>query len=460
MWAPSSTQSRNLVNLTDKNIATDWNVEDGKVKNVKWSATVGSRGYVTPVIADGRVFVSTNNKPARDKKIKGLKAILLCFAEKDGKFLWQTAYDVPRPPVDDQAKEDGLCSAPAVENGRLYLVTPTCVVVCADVKDGKTLWSYDMMKELKVYPCIINACTPLLVGDTLYVVTANGVDNNGDVPVWKAPSIIALHKKDGKLKWENNLPGKNIIHGQWSNPAWAEVNGKGQVIFPGGDGYLYGLEPETGNMIWKFLCCPVPKGKDKEKRNYLVSTPVVYGNRVYIGVGAAPETGYGERVGHFWCIDITKKGDVSTAKDNYDPKSPANKNSALVWHHGGEINPRPKSGRSLVFNQTISTAAIHDGLVYIPEETGYLNCLDAKTGTKYWEYDLKAVVWGSPYWVDGKVYLGDDNGDVHIFAHGKQMKLIRTISIDEAIQCGPVAANGVLYIRTRGSKLFAIGGAK
>ena len=117
-------------------------------------------------------------------------------------------------------------------------------------------------------------------------------------------------------------------------------------------------------------------------------------------------------------------------------------------------SPSPK-GRSAIFGRTMSTAAIHDGLVYISEEAGYLHCLDAKTGQKYWDHDFLASVWGSPYWVDGKVYIGTEDGDIHIFAHGKQKNIIRKVEIDEPVRSTPVVANGVLYILTE-SNLYAI----
>jgi outer membrane protein assembly factor BamB len=450
--------SRNMANTTVKNPPTEWAVE-GKPKNVRWSANSGGRGYGSPVVAGGRVFVSTNNRPPHDPKIKGPKAIILCFNEKDGKFLYQIVHDMAPPPVDPQAKEDGMCSTPAVEGDRLYYVTPGAVVVCADVKDGKAVWTYDLMKELKVFVCIINSCSPLVVGDTVYVMTGNGVDGQGDVPTPKAPSFVALTKKDGKLKWQSNLPGAKIMHGQWGNPAWAEASGRKQVLFPGGDGYLYSLDPETGKLIWKFQCSPPFKGNggNPNERNYLVSTPVVYGDKAYIGIGAPPESGYGNRVGHYWCIDITKTGDVSPAADDFDPKSPKNKNSALVWHYGGEINPRPKQGRPVHFGPTICTAAVQDGLVYITEERGYLHCLDAATGQKQWEHDFKGLLWGSAYWAGGKVFVGTDDGEVHIFAAGRQARRLGSVDMGEPVQSTPVVANGTLFITTK-SKVFAIGG--
>ncbi len=448
------TPGRNMVNLAEKNPPSKWSVE-GKVENVRWSQATGNRGYGSPVVAGGRVFVSTNNKMPRDPKIKGRKAVIMCFDAGSGKFLYQMVHEMAPPNVDQQAAEDGMCSTPTVDGERIYYVTPGCVVVCAEVKDGKQVWAYDLMKELKVYPCIINSCAPLVVGDAVYVVTANGVDGEGKVAEPKAPSFVALSKKDGKLKWQSNLPGDKIIHGQWGNPAWAEVGGRKQVLFPGGDGYLYSLDPESGKLIWKFQCSPAAQGG--RERNYLVSTPAVVGDKVYIGVGAAPETGFGNRVGHFWCIDITKTGDVSPAPGDFDPKSPKNRNSALVWHYGGEVNPRPKQGRAVHFGQTMSTAAVQDGLVYILEETGYMHCLDAATGKKEWEHDFKCGLWGSAYWVGGKVYVGSEDGEISIFAAGRAKRHLGSVDMGEAIQSTPTVAGGTLYVTTK-SKLFAIGG--
>jgi outer membrane protein assembly factor BamB len=144
-----------------------------------------------------------------------------------------------------------------------------------------------------------------------------------------------------------------------------------------------------------------------------------------------------------------------------------------VWAFGGPIDPPPPKGRQVYFGRTISTAAVHDGLVYIAEETGYIHCLDANTGFRCWDHDFKASVWGSPYYVDGKVYIGTEDGDIFIFAPSKERaywkdgkltlankagdKVLPATNMDEVIHSTPVVANGVLYITTR-SKLYAIGG--
>jgi len=226
------------------------------------------------------------------------------------------------------------------------------------------------------------------------------------------------------------------------------------AIFPGGDAYLYGLDLASGKMIWKFNCQP-ERAKDDTVPNYMVATPVVHDNKVYIGLGVFPEHHAGPPFSHVVCVDITKTGDVSPKTLNH--KDPKNNGSALVWSYGGKVDPVPKKGRRVIFGRTISTCAIHDGLVYIAEEHGYIHCLDAKTGQKHWDYDFKCGIWGSPYYVDGKVYIGTDEGEIVIFKHGNKREVIAKIDMGETVHSTPVVARGVLYVATK-SKLYAIAG--
>jgi outer membrane protein assembly factor BamB len=357
---------------------------------------------------------------------------------------------------------------------------------------------------LKVFPHNLAICSPLIAGDLVFVVTGNGVDEDHvKLPFPEAPSFLAVHKKTGKVVWKDNSPGKNVMHGQWSNPTYAVVAGQPQVIFPGGDGWLRAFEPETGKLIWKFDANPKASKYGlggKGTKNDFIATAVVYENKLHIGVGQDPE--HFDGVGHLWCIDLerairlgrrNKDHDVSPVNDNFDPKASVNKYSALAWHFGGPIDPEtakkndqnylrqelayacgsisfppgcflqalparflyPEPLRDYVFARTLSTCAIHDDVVYIAELAGYLYCLDAKTGLKYWEHDLKSASWGSPYWVDGRVHIGDEDGDIYVFAHGKEKKLLEKIDMEHSIKGTPVAANGVLYVATEGN-LYAI----
>ena len=188
--------------------------------------------------------------------------------------------------------------------------------------------------------------------------------------------------------WKSSLPGNDIIEGQWSNPVLGVVGGKEQVIFPGGDNFLYSFEPTTGKLIWKFNCQPIrpkpnPNANPKEIPNYFISTPVVVGDRLYVGLGFYPG-GHPNptKSSHFLCVDITKSGDVSPK--NLDVKDPANKDSSCpsLGLRRQRSFPRPEAGaaRSRFFETTISTASVAEGLVYIAEEASYVHCLDAKTG--------------------------------------------------------------------------------
>jgi outer membrane protein assembly factor BamB len=479
--------SRNLVNVHVKNLPAEWSIEEGSTKNIKWVAELGSKSYGGPIIVGGKVYVGTNNQRPRDPKFRDAKGkpidlgILMCFGVERGDFQWQIPFGkLSSGQVNDWPYE-GLCSSPVVEGDRLYFTNNRCEVRCADTS-GKFIWKLDMIKDLGVFPHNITDCSPLIAGDKLFVITANGVNEDHiNVPAPKAPSFLCLSKADGKVVWQKNDPSANLLkapgkgnekafikqlvnrgellqHGQWSNPAYAVVNGKPQVIFPGGDGWVYAFEPDTGKLIWKFDGNPkdaVYKLGGEGTRSDYIATPVIYDNKVYIGLGQDPEHEQG--VGHLWCIDMTKKGDVSpevvTDDTVFPPKTKANPNSAAVWHYGGPADP--KLGRNYNFGRTMSTCAIHDSLLYVADLEGYLHCLDAKTGRPYWVHETGAFTWSSPYWVDGKVYLGTEGKSVFVFAHGKEKKLLAENEMDARVRATPVAANGTLYVMTE-NKLYAI----
>jgi outer membrane protein assembly factor BamB len=290
-----------------------------------------------------------------------------------------------------------------------------------------------MNAELDVFPHHLAAGNPLIVGGVIYTVTGNGVDEGHiNIPSPTSPSFIALDKNTGKLLWESALPGEKILHGQWSNPSYGVIKGRAQVVFAGGNGWIYSLDPKTGNLLWSFDCNPkdaVWKIGGAGTRSYIIATPVIWDDKVYIAVGQDPE--HGEGIGHLWAIDATKEGDVT--------------GTGVVWTRGGDD-----------FHRTLSTVAIDgDGILYATDLSGYLYALDGKTGQHFWTYNTYAAIWGSPYVADGKVYLGDEDGDVVVLKAGKKMEVIQEVNMGSSVYTTPVAKDGILYISTR-SKLFAI----
>jgi outer membrane protein assembly factor BamB len=450
---------RNLVNTWETGIARDWDVE--AKTNILWSAVLGSKAYGGPILAGGKIFVGTNNQRPRDPKVKGDKGIMMCFDQKSGKFLWQIVHDKLAGGRVNDWPEEGICSSPVVDGEKIYYVSNRCEVVCAST-DGKVEWKLDMIKDFGVFPHNLATCSPLMLKDTLFVITSNGVDEgHRRIPAPDAPSFLAINKKDGKVIWKDNSPGRNIMHGQWSNPVYAEANGRAQIIFPGGDGYIRSFNPKNGELYWKFDCNP--KGSKyllgpRGTKNDFVCTPVVHDDKLYIGVGQDPE--HKKSVGHMWCIDITKEPktkdkDVSPYSDpkveipeKFDPKDPRNKGSALVWHYGGPKKGTEDDDRRYKFGRTMSTAAVHDGLCYVADFDGFFYCFDAKTGELHWKDNLEQDTWSSPYWVDGHVYIGNEQGDMRIYKHGKKKDLVKTVQMDCKIRATPVAVGGVLYVMT------------
>jgi outer membrane protein assembly factor BamB len=429
MWG--GTADRNMVSNM-KGLPTTWDVKTKK--NIKWVAELGSQTYGNPVVAEGMVFVGTNNEGNRDPKVKGDKGILIAFRESDGEFLWQLVTDKLQAGRVNDWPYQGICSSPAVENGILYYVTNRSEVVAVNVrakdKDGRPipeiLWKFDMMEELGNHPHNMSNSSPVLWGDLIFVSSSNGQDESHvNIPAPKAPAILALNKKTGKLVWEDASPGERILHGQWSTPSVGEIGGVVQVVSAQGDGWVRGYEAATGKKLWEFDSNPKDSVWPKT-RNELITTPVIIGNIVYIANGQDPE--HGEGVGHMYAIDATKRGDITE--------------SGRIWHYQD-------------IRRSISTASIKDGIIYMADFSGFLHAVDAATGKQIWKHDMLSAMWGSTMVADGKLYLGDEDGDVVVMALGREKKLIAEMNMDSSVYSTPIPANGVLYIATR-SKLYAI----
>ena len=462
---------RNFANPIAKGIPDSWDVFEGT--NVAYSIALGSRAYGGPVMKDGKILIGTNNEFPRDPSVTGDKGVLMCFDEKTGDFLWQIVHDKLAAGRVWDWPQQGICSTPCIEGDRFWYVGNRCEAICASLESGEILWSVDMIGELNVYPHNIATCSPMIVGDTLFLVTSNGVDAaHLRVPATDSPSFLALDKNTGKVLWSSNLPGqsdRNIMHGQWSNPTYAEVAGKPQVIFPGGDGWLYSFTPD-GELLWKFDCNPknaVYRLGGRGTANDFVGTPVVYKDMLYISVGQDPEHDTG--VGHLYCIDLSKvptreDKDVSpTIVMTTEPeiKEEANPDSAELWHYGGPAtadNPSP-TDETYYFGRSMSTCAILDDLLYITELGGHIHCLDALTGELYWTENMFSNTWSSPCVADGKVFVGNDDGILYIYKHGKEAELLAEIEHDDGtkIRTTPVAANGRFYYMTESpTKLWVI----
>ena len=441
MWG--GTPDRNMVSK-QKGLPATWDIKTGK--NVKWVAELGSQTYGNPTVAGGKVYVGTNNEAPRDPKQGGDRGVLMCFRESDGQFLWQNTHEKLAAGRANDWPYQGVCSSAAVEGDRVYYVSNRSEVLALDVegfRDGENdgpykdekltgpenadiVWRLDMMEELGNQPHNMSNSSPVIYGDLIFISTSNGQDESHvHVPSPRAPAIIALNKKTGKLVWEDNSPFDKILHGQWSTPMVAEIGGVLQAVHGQGDGWVRGYEAMTGKKLWEFDMNPKDSVWQKT-RNEVIATPVYYDGLVYIANGQDPE--HGEGPGHLYAIDATKRGDITE--------------SGRVWHFDK-------------IRRTISTAAIRDGVVYYPDFSGFVHAVDAKTGKLYWTHDMFAAIWGSVMIADGKLYVGDEDGDVTVLAEGKEKKILVENTLGSSVYSTAVAANGALYFANR-NQLWAL----
>ncbi len=481
MWG--GTIGRNMVNEMT-GVKLDFDLQKGE--RVNWVANLGSQTYGNAIVAGGKVFVGCNNGAGYRADIHPAdqdKGCILCFDEATGDFLWQlTREKLTRGRVSDWPLQ-GICSTPAIElseseesevAGRMWVVTNRCELMCLDIgglrngnagpyteevdsteKDADIIWNYDMIDELGVFPHNLATSSPVIYGDLVYILTSNGVDEaHLELPSPRSPSFLAFNKNTGELVWEANQPGGKVLHGQWSSPTIGVVNGKAQVYFPGGDGWVYAHDALSGEEIWRFDMNP--KNTEWElggrgSRNAVISTGVFQDNSLVIAVGQDPE--HGEGVGHLWRIDCTKTGDISPELGEIGSDGEPNPNSGVIWHYGGTND----EGET-VFRRTMSTVSIVDGMCFAVDLSGFVHCVDFDSGARYWEEDLLTGVWGSTMVADGKVFLGSEDGTLFVFAadkaEGRVLKKFNTINYS-SIYSTPTIANGRMYLTDR-TRLYSI----
>jgi outer membrane protein assembly factor BamB len=455
--------------------ATD-EIDETTTRNIRWIAKLGSQSYGNPTVANGRIYVGTNNDSPRDPRFSGDRCVIYCLDEKSGQLHWQL--NLPKMGTGKVSDWEflGMCSSPSVEGDRVYLVTNHCEVVCLDANgmadgndgpftdegalmadkgkppvepsstDADVIWRMNMIDECGVFPHNITSSAVLVAGDRVWVSTSNGVDyGHVETPAPFAPSLIMLDKRTGKLLGEEASGlSQRILHCNWSSPAYLNHGGTELCIFGGPDGWCYAFRPdpvkdEEGYDIldeaWRFDCnLPEYRMKDGKPVKYatragpseVLATPVVHEDRVYVAIGQDPE--HGEGLGNLVCIDATKTGDITR--------------TGKVWNYS-------KIKRSM------STLAVTDGLVFTADYSGFVYCLDAETGAEHWMYDTKGHIWGSPLVSDGKLFIGNEDGYLTILAAGPEEKLIAEIDMMSPIYSSPIVANGVLYVATH-THLFAI----
>ncbi len=464
--------SRNMVS-GEKGLPATFDPATGA--NLKWSARLGSETNATPVIAAGRVYLGTNNHLPRDPRHRGDRGVLLCLDERTGELIWQLVV----PKITTSRYWDwpymGINSPVTVVDGRVYGISNRGEVLCLDPaglangnqgpfldearhqtpaeeapipigeRDADILWLYDVVGQLGVRQHDAAHGSILSHGPYLYVNTSNGVsDTHRTIEAPDAPSLIVLERATGRLvATDGERIGPRIFHGTWSSPAVIELGGRPVIVFAGGDGVVYGFEPPASppplgevrrlRKLWQFDCDPTAPKEDihryvsnrTEGPSSIKSLPVVHGGRIHVTVGGEPFWGKNES----WLKVI-------------EPPVSGPGEPREVWTF--RLN-----------KQVMSSAVVHDGLVYVGDTGRKLYCLDAATGRPVWSHEVKGELWATPLVADGKVYFATRRGEVLVFAAGREQRLLGETALGAPISATPVAANGVLYITTM-THLYAV----
>jgi outer membrane protein assembly factor BamB len=470
----------------------------GTTENVRWVVKLGTFICGNPTVADGRVFVGTDDSILQgDHRLKRSRGgMVWCLDEATGRTLWRLP--VPARPKDRLPKDAhygqqslGVCSSPAIAGDRAYVVTNSCEVLCLDVKgqangndgefkdearyiaggknapvtlektDGDILWKFDLVDQCGICPHDVAANSVLVDGDIVYCTSANGVNHEHTFCLHPdAPSFIALDAKTGRLlATDAEDLGHRMWHCLWSPPTIGVVNGRKLVFFGGGDGICYAFEalsskpdhPVHFKKVWSYDCDPprfrdpLGDGKpfdyytgDKRKKytsntndgtflgpSEIIASPVFHDGKVYCTIGQDPMHGRGRGLLH--CIDAGQTGDIT--------------HSGCQWLYEG-------------IERSISSVAVHEGIVYASDLAGHIHCLDEKTGRPFWVYETKAENWSTPLVADGKVYI-NTNKKLVTLAAGRELKVLSEVNLGSASYATPVAADGTLFVCSQ-SYLWAV----
>ncbi len=450
-------RTRNPVS-PEKGAPLEWDVATGR--NIKWRAKIGGNIVASPVVAKGRVWIgSSMDSPLPDGGMRE-SPVLKCLRESDGQILWQCIM----LPTNGMPQAHGWMSyhsSPLIEGDRFWMTTRYAQVHC--LKIGPSLggivepalqWTLDMGTALDVHPFYSVMCSgqTCSIGasyrDRIYVLTGNGIwgsqaekqmERFYQVHSPLAPSLVCVDRNSGKMRWQDHSPGTNIFWGSWGSPLAAEIGGRAQVVAPMGDGWVRSFDALTGELLWK-LNINSNSITNRHQRNHFLNAPVLYEDRIYIGGGFDRDGGEG--LGRLYCIDPSRRGDLSLELADGSGKVKANSNTGVVWHFDA-------------LGRTTSQPAIQDGLLIAVGFNGLVHCLDARTGHPYWQHDTKAFVMGSPLLVERRIYVINEDGDVHILELARQKSLIATRPMDSPSWSAPIFANGVLYV-VAGDTLYAI----
>jgi outer membrane protein assembly factor BamB len=208
------------------------------------------------------------------------------------------------------------------------------------------------------------------------------------------------------------------------------VNGRIQVLFGGGDGWLRSYDAASGHEVWRFDGNP----KDARwlprpgvlSRGSIIASPVVDEGRVFVAMGQSPGHGNGPSLVH--AISPNGQGDVT--------------GSRLLW-------------TSREVGRVVGTPIAKGGLLYVGDLGGTIHCLDAATGAPLWKHETDEAIWGSLVLAGDRLYVGNEAGIMTVLRAGRQKHVLAQIEMDAPLYSAPALVGDALYLATA-NRLYLI----
>ena len=375
--------------------ASDVPVEfDGKLgKGICWKAPVALPGPSSPILWDGRIYVTGADADRR---------AVFAFDAASGKSLWQAeipaaAGGAQKNLKEDDAEDDETIlagSTPAADGKRIFAIFGTGDVAAVD-PEGKVLWSRGLGRPVNAYG---HASSLEIWRDRLIVQLDQGEMED------KKSKLLALDASTGRTVWEAPRP----VPASWSTPITVAAEGREEIIACGGS-WVMAHDPATGAELWRAKCLG----------GEVVPSPVFAGGLV---IAAAVD-------GKLAAIRPGGKGDVTADR--------------IVWESEDDL---PSIACPLATGELVITAS----------SGGFVVCCETGTGKRLWTKDFETNFLASPVLAGGTVIFIDENGVLSAFKAARTYEPVARSELGEPCQATPMPAPGRLYIRGR-KHLYAIG---
>jgi outer membrane protein assembly factor BamB len=396
----------------EKNLPDTWS----NTENVKWVCPLPGPGAATPVICNGKIFLTSTNNQSKD-------LLAICIDEKNGNELWRKKLGTAR----ENWPQNNMASPSAVTDGtHVYFLFGSGDLAGLDC-DGNILWQRNIEQEYGNLSHMFGySSSPYLYKDRLFVLVLRRHTPyrppDSDKPL--NSFLLALDKITGEKLWlhQRDTDAQDESLETYSTPIPHEVNGHTEIIVFGSD-HLTGHDLETGQELWRY-----GYSTDKKRIDWrTIPTPVVAQGLIFA-----------TRPKHNGLFAL-KTGGSGTLTDE-----------AVVWQFEK-------------YTPDCTTPLVYDGLLYVLDgiKAGKtLTCFDPAIGTQKWQGRLEAK---QPYRAsltaaDGKLYCIDEGGQAVVIASGPaEFKVISRIEMGEGpIQASIAIANKCLFIRTA-QNLYCIG---